>query len=851
MYQRTSLAAILICLAVFVAAISPATLAQDEEAEPPEADATSVAPVEAEDASPTGGFETEIRRTAEGVPLVSTPFIKPTPIMIVLDDFRAQTGLRVSVQGKKVAEAQVTISGEDLTPEEFLTLLAAQNNLRWRKKGDAYEIMDEEYWNTVAMKELTETKIFIPVHVTALYFNDALGKAGVLSPVGSASLDERSNQVIVTDLPEKLAMVQDLLNLIDVPQVLRVFRVRYGDINSISAKVQEFLSSAGSIETDERNRMIVVRDSLANIQRMESIVELLDVRQLRKVYNLNISKTQDDLKALQDVLALIATPGERRYYIDGSRGMLWLEDTPEVHLEVEKFLQVFDRPVEQVLIQAELLDVNQGDLLSYGTEISYSGDLAAAVQDHLISNYPTIGGAAGSSSGSPYGFIDYRKEFPLGSIGSGGLAVGYLSRHVKAQLSAALTSNNTRVLLKPRFLVKSGEEAKIFSGTQDPVPDVQPLSSDSNQYSVSQSYVESGLTVSITPTISPTGLVTIKLRIENSSAEQVSLATGVTNIPTFTGIRKLEDSADTVLMIPDGETRVISGLIRRNRSEKITGVPFLVKIPWIGPLLFGANEKNDSVRNLLFFITPTILRERPAGSPVALNLDDTEPLGRWMERDETLGAPPSLEGESLSTGSLTTSPLFSLPWDANVVAPEAVAEPPAERFLVPTPIAEPESTIEGMESILELPETESDEETTTEEGRPTADESVPDSEEGLARFLTGREATSGAEGAAGAEIEEELKGIGTLRIGPSTSRTPPEAPPSDEPGDSGEQEEAPQEETAEQPAGDAAQPAAPTPQPTPQATPAPARTPQESSIIRRRTKETPTPTPTGPAFLSR
>ncbi|NQU45329.1 hypothetical protein HQ520_18770 [bacterium] len=555
-------------------------------------------------------------------------FPNPVPISIIMTEFRDQTGVDVQLRGKTSA-LKIPFQGSNLAAEDFLNSISDQQKLIWRQTPQGYELWDQETYNAEVLPTLVEQKVFIPVHISAKYLHDAIKQSEVITPnVGHLALDERTNKVIVTDLPEKLAIIQDMVNLLDEPQYTRVFYIRYKDVESVFSKIESFKSEAGTIETDPQAHLIIVRDVLANIQRMEAMIELLDVRQPRRVYNLNtIGFEGEGAEQLESNLQEIITP-DAFYVIDESRGLLVLEDTEDVHEEVEKFLQVFDRPIDQVRIEAELLDVDQTSGLSYGTELSFSEDLPSAVADGLISNF-----AAGSIPGNPFGFVNYQSEFPLIGTGAGGFGVRYLNSKIKAQLSAALTDSNTRILLRPRVTVKNRENVSLFTGRETPIPVVQPLSynsgSSSDNFTVTQQTIPSGLTVELEPTISPTGLIEMNVSIENSTANTVDLATNLQNLPTIKGVEKFTDNIETVLIIPDGQTRVISGLLNHTRDDSVTGVPFLVRIPILGPLFFGSKIKSDRIRNLLFFITPTIVREVPSGSILAFDFDDMQAGDNW------------------------------------------------------------------------------------------------------------------------------------------------------------------------------------------------------------------------------
>ena len=589
-----------------------------------------------------------------GEKTASVLYTKPTPISILIDDVKDQTGVKIVLCGKASA-LKIPYSGSDLTAEAFLNSISGANKLRWRKVPDGYELWDEESYNNEVTPTLVQQKVFVPVYVSAKYLYEAIKGSNVLTPkAGNVAVDERTNKVMVSDLPEKLALVQDIFNLLDEPQFTRVFYVRYALIKDVVDKIKQFKSEAGTIEFDEIAHLIIVRDIMANIQRMETMIDLLDVRQIGRVYNLNsIGIDAKEVDKLQKNLEFLITKSAF-LMIDEARGLLILRDTPEVQEDVEKFLQVFDRPIDQARIEAELLDVDQNSVFSYGMEYAVSGDLPSAVADGLIENF-----GKGSAANNPFGFVNYKNEFPLGKVGSAGITASYLSSRLKAQLTALMSDTNTEIVSQPRVTVKNREQVTLVDTKSVPITNISygtayysgTSGSTASNPMVSTTAATGGLTIIITPTISPTGLVEMKILIENSTVEPVTIQSGISG-QTVQAVNSATDSIDTTLIIPDGETRVISGLIHRVQGDTKAGVPYLMKIPVIGPFLFGKTDKKERVRNLLFFVTPTILREQAKGKLVAYEFDQLPAQNKW----ESSEIPAEVkEGQGGPAEDLTTT----------------------------------------------------------------------------------------------------------------------------------------------------------------------------------------------------
>jgi type IV pilus assembly protein PilQ len=136
------------------------------------------------------------------------------------------------------------------------------------------------------------------------------------------------------------------------------------------------------------------------------------------------------------------------------------------------------------------------------------------------------------------------------------------------------------------------QEAKIQQGTSIPY-----TSQTDNQ--VTTIFVEATLSLTVTPHVTPDGSILMQLRIAN---DEPDFSRG-TDIPP--SIKKKE--AKTQLMVKDGETTVLGGILVSTKSDAETGIPFLRKIPVLG-WLFKQTSKSSSTSELLVFLTPRIIR---------------------------------------------------------------------------------------------------------------------------------------------------------------------------------------------------------------------------------------------------
>ncbi len=541
----------------------------------------------------------------EEEPTVTAVF-KQGKIEQVLLALSQQAGVRITPEGK-ASGLRVDVIAKDTPLTEALDMIAQPKGLVWWKKKDgSYGIADKAYYEQEVLPGNTIQRIFRPDHIRAEDFETAI--KGILTPkIGKVAVDPRTNKVIVTDLPAVIELIERLLQEIDVQLVTRVFQIHYADVEEIAQQIEDYKSGPGTIKVDPKTHQIIVTDLLQNILRMEKLIDVLDIGPEIIVYDVNnIGLDGEELQEIEAIIDNIRTK-DLMFEINIMQGTFILEDVPQVHDKVEKILKAFDKPIKQILLEAEILTTTFQSTFGYQFDWIYSEDLLSAASDGLV----TLPGTPGDD-----GYANLDETFPLFSSASGiqdngrGISVINLTKEALLRLQAAMTDKSTNVLQQPRLLVKNQETARILVGREEPY-----LTTFFNDYNTNvgrstftQNYVTAGLTLELTPSISNNGLVELEVDVSDDDATRITVNAGET-IGNVELIRRDRKEANTVLIIPDGETRMIGGLLRNSKTETTTGIPYVSRIPLIGPL-FGGWSKDDIKQNLMIFLTPTIVQER-------------------------------------------------------------------------------------------------------------------------------------------------------------------------------------------------------------------------------------------------
>lgn len=571
---------------------------------------------------PNGDGPSEVA-VEDGQPLPTSPTEKPAQVMIlaknksieeILADIREQTGVRVEALGEVKGTQIQELRLREVPVEKALEQIATSNKWIWVKQDEgSYQLMDKQTYQNVVLAERAIRVTFQLKYVDAEEMNKIV-ESVLTKDIGSSAADARTNKLIVTDLPDKIALIESIINEYDVQLYTHIFEIEHANVEQVAERLGEIKSKSAEIYVEPDNRLIIVKDTFEKIREMEQLVAVLDRDLEMRVYNLvNIGiDAQDAEDLIADFIEPIITEGAVLNFNRPS-SKLFVRDIRPVHEKILNILKQLDQPKKQVMIEGELLSVAMDNTLELGTQFEYN--------THGI-----------STGGDEPGLVKTNVTDLI--TGGGGLSAAHLTDNLSAQLSAFLSDKDTRLLLRPRLNIANHEVGSFEVTKNEPVLTTfrytNRLDDGSTPDSSTQRTIPSGLIVEITPHISNRGLVELEVLFENSQSFVVPPEQFGSN---QRGVGTTAERATTVLLIPDGQTSVIGGLIRRDRSDESRGIPYLSQIPYMG-FLFGNKTKTDQSRNLMFFLTPTIMDSAPSNDLIveAVNEEARQSMAMLEER---------------------------------------------------------------------------------------------------------------------------------------------------------------------------------------------------------------------------
>jgi type IV pilus assembly protein PilQ len=283
-----------------------------------------------------------------------------------------------------------------------------------------------------------------------------------------------------------------------------------------------------------------------------------------------------------------------------------ISDIPSVIPALDRLLTQLDRKTQEVEIEARVVAATRSFARDIGTQFGFGwGDGHSAIGgaqsvgtspttvNGLTPGYITTGtSSGGSSSGSQ---IPLFSNLPVTSPTSG-LTFVNASNNVRidAVLSMAESRGLLKILSRPRVVTQNNIQALVKQGVRVPIVTQAQLGGPPTV-----TYVDAFLRLTVVPQITSEGTIFLNVDVENTTPD---FGRTVQGNPTL-----ITQQATTQVLVTDGGTVVIGGVIQTNNSVNISQVPLLGDVPILGNL-FKHRQVTTSNQELIFFITPRIIQ---------------------------------------------------------------------------------------------------------------------------------------------------------------------------------------------------------------------------------------------------
>ena len=484
-----------------------------------------------------------------------------------------------------------------------------------------------------------------------------VAKYGHLAGVAAA------NALIISDHISNIKRISSIIDELDSPsqyelEVVQLNEAWVGDLVKLLEELAPSeLGKAGakrsakkfSVVADERSNRLIIKGDENFRGKIKTLIAKLDqpaassgTTKVVRLKHADAKEMAELLKGLMgDISSETKDKGAKKssgasatVYADEAINALVIRAEPSVLKETEEIIRQLDIRRAQVLIEAAIVEIGEDNTQGLGVQwamYDQGGSIPGAVTNF---------GEVGLSASSVLSAIAGDDPTAIGGVAQGGLTLGVGGTNggvTWGALIQALDSNvDANLLSTPKIITMDNQESSIIVGQNIPIKTGESTTTGDGTTNPFTTITREdiGVKLVVTPSISEGDLVRLEITQEISSiADSVEVTTDV-----VTQKREIQ----TNVLAEDGETIVLGGLITEDYKTKVSKVPFLGDIPWIG-VLFRSTETKREKRNLLVFLRPTILRDKAKTRQVSeekfnalweLNLGIKEDRGRIRERSE-------------------------------------------------------------------------------------------------------------------------------------------------------------------------------------------------------------------------
>lgn len=272
--------------------------------------------------------------------------------------------------------------------------------------------------------------------------------------------------------------------------------------------------------------------------------------------------------------------GEVRIIANPQNNTLVILATAQDYEKVRAALRKLDTIPLQVLIEASIVDVSLSDELTYGLEWFFTNHLGSGRSGKGTLDLSSGAGLSAVVPGFSYAVVDRASA-------------------VHAVLNTLAKKSRLNVISSPSLMVLDNQTATIRVGDQQPIQ-TSTASTDAAVLVQSIQYKDTGVFLEVTPRVNSSGMITMDIRQEVTDVGDIDSATGQRSF--------LRREIKSSVSVESGETIVLGGLIKRNRSRSHSGIPLLSDLPVVGNL-FGQQSRSSDRTELIVLITPRAVRD--------------------------------------------------------------------------------------------------------------------------------------------------------------------------------------------------------------------------------------------------
>lgn len=290
--------------------------------------------------------------------------------------------------------------------------------------------------------------------------------------------------------------------------------------------------------------------------------------------------------------------------VDTRTNALLVKDVALNLAEARQLVARLDTQTPQVLIEARIVEV--GSTFARDLGIQWGGQYTASTATGNATgwSFPHSIGINGATGVGGASGNDFAINFPsAGGAGGAGAALGMTLGHINdiltldLRLSAIESSGKGRVISSPRVTTLDNRMAEISQGIEIPF-------TTATETQIETQSIDYKLVLNVTPHVTADRSIIMKINVTKDAPSTTFVA-----VDTATPAKETRQ-ATTEVLVRDGETAVIGGIITDSQSDTRAGVPWLANLPGVGWLFKRENKQVDKTE-MIIFITPKIVNSQP------------------------------------------------------------------------------------------------------------------------------------------------------------------------------------------------------------------------------------------------
>jgi type IV pilus assembly protein PilQ len=368
----------------------------------------------------------------------------------------------------------------------------------------------------------------------------------------------------------------------------KIIRLKYASPKNVGAMLENVKSTVGRIIYNDSTGTVVMMDTPEKIAEMDEIIqkeELPTIVRLAptisEIFDLKYAQAQKVSEKLTPSL----TKEVGKIFVDERSNRLIISDLPHNIEDLRMLINALDTKTREVFIEAKIIQINLNKGFQSGIDWAKIGV--------------------------------FQQTLPLSLSSYGQMTVGSIAPHTSTDVSGVTSTTysgsgaifkllenfgSARILSTPQIATVDGEEAKIMVGSKEAYTTSSVTQSQATTTTAQQvTFVDVGITLRVTPTINADGMITMKIKPEVSSVTRFLKTSQGDQIPIVEST-----NAETKVMIKDGSTILIGGLMSSRKIKSRSGLPLISRIPVLG-LLFRSTDDATSNSELIILLTPHIM----------------------------------------------------------------------------------------------------------------------------------------------------------------------------------------------------------------------------------------------------